>query len=393
MTRILCSTLMFLGMTATVAAGPRPNTLAESELAEGWILLFDGESLFGWKASSDANWKAADGAITANEGKPGLLCTTSRFANYELKFDFRVEPGANSGVFLRTIANPIRADLTTKCYEVNISGSAGGEWPTGSIVDRQKPTPVTHDTQWQTLDITIDRGRLLVKLNGRTTADYTDPKPIERGLIGLQFHTGKVAFRNVKLRPLGTKSLFNGKDLAGWKPYPGLPSVFSVTPEGWLSVRNGKGQLETEGRYADFTLQLEVFVNGLGLNSGIFFRSIPGDLWMGYESQIHNGYKDGDRTQPADCGTGGIFRRQNARRVVADDFAWFHQTIHVDGPHMAVWVNGYQVSDWTDRRPPHKNPRKGLRLAPGTIIIQGHDPTTDLRFRNLRIATPPIPPF
>jgi hypothetical protein len=110
----------------------------------------------------------------------------------------------------------------------------------------------------------------------------------------------------------------------------------------------------------------------------------------GYECQIHNGYKDGDRTQPVDCGTGGIFRRQDARRVVADDREWFHLTLAADGPHMAAWVNGYQVSDWTDDRPPHDNPRNGLRLKPGTIMIQGHDPTTDLNFRNLQIAE--IPP-
>jgi hypothetical protein len=57
---------------------------------------------------------------------------------------------------------------------------------------------------------------------------------------------------------------------------------------------------------------------------------------------------------------------------------------------MAVWVNGYQVSDWTDRRKPDENPRWGMRTKPGTIIIQGHDATTDLSLRNLRIAE--IPP-
>jgi hypothetical protein len=98
------------------------------------------------------------------------------------------------------------------------------------------------------------------------------------------------------------------------------------------------------------------------------------------------GTNSGDRSQPADCGTGGIFRRQNARKVVANDREWFAKTIHADGPHVAVWVNGYQVSDWTDRRAPAENPRKGLRLKAGTIIFQAHDPTADFFFRNLRIA-------
>jgi len=114
-------------------------------------------------------------------------------------------------------------------------------------------------------------------------------------------------------------------------------------------------------------------------------------MWNGYESQIHNGFKGGDRSQPTDCGSGGIFRRQNARRVVANDREWFSKTIHADGPHMAVWVNGYQVSDWTDRRAPAENPRKGLRLKAGTIIFQAHDPTADFYFRNLRISNDRLP--
>ena len=130
----------------------------------------------------------------------------------------------------------------------------------------------------------------------------------------------------------------------------------------------------------------------MGLNSGIFFRCIPGDKMMGYESQIHNGMVDGDPTKPVDCGTGGIFRRQNARRIVARDHEWFAKTIVADGPHMAVWVNGYQVSDWTDDRAANENPRRGLRLEPGTLQIQGHDPTTDLEFRKLRIAEIPGEP-
>ena len=120
-----------------------------------------------------------------------------------------------------------------------------------------------------------------------------------------------------------------------------------------------------------------------------FFRSIPGQVNNGYECQIRNEYKDGDRNQPIDFGTGGIYRRQPARRVTADDFAWFPMTLVVTGKHMAAWVNGIQVSDWTDTRRPHDNPRNGLRTEPGTLQIQGHDPTTDLSFRKLQIAEVP----
>ena len=145
----------------------------------------------------------------------------------------------------------------------------------------------------------------------------------------------------------------------------------------------------TEAKYANFVMQLDCFVNGQGLNSGIFFRTLPAGRWQGYESQINNRFNDDDRTKPTDFGTGAIYRRQAARRIVADDNAWFTKTIVADGPHMAVWVNGYPVTDWTDDRPPQENPREGYRAGPGTIALQGHDATTNFLFRNLRIAELP----
>ena len=217
----------------------------------------------------------------------------------------------------------------------------------------------------------------------------TGGRPLGRGRIGLQFNEGKVEFKNVKLKPLGMASIFNGKDLAGWHTVEPNKSQFTVTKAGELNVKNGRGALESEKSYGDFVLQLECFSNGKHLNSGVFFRPIPGEFNNGYECQIRNEYKDGDRNQPIDFGTGGIYRRQPARRVTADDFAWFPMTLVVSGDHMAAWVNGIQVSDWTDPRSPDKNPRNGLRTDPGTLQIQGHDPTTDLSFRKLQIQEMP----
>jgi hypothetical protein len=102
--------------------------------------------------------------------------------------------------------------------------------------------------------------------------------------------------------------------------------------------------------------------------------------------QIQNGFKDNDRAKPADGGTGGIYRRVPARKVVADDQKWFHMTLIASGPTFATFVNGYPVANWTDDRPKDPNPRKGLRLDAGHLSLQGHDPTTDILFRNLRVA-------
>jgi hypothetical protein len=372
------------GVLGPAAGAAETNTLSIEELADGWILLFDGETDFGWKAGSKANWKVADGVISVSAGDKGLLHTTSEFADFVLKVDFRNPKGTNSGIFLRTPAEP--KDPTSDCYELNIADVSVSPFPTGSFVGRQKAEGNHDSSAWRTFTVKAEGSHFTVALDGQRVLDYVDRKPLARGFIGLQFNSGPVEFRNVKLKPLALEPIFNGRDLTGWRAEPGKTSVFSATPAGELNVKNGPGQLEFQGQLTDFVMQLEIISNGKSLNSGIFFRNIPGKPGQGYECQIHNGYKDGDRTKPVDGGTGGIYRRQAARRVVPNDFEWFRETLVVSGLHMAAWVDGYQVSDWTDPRPPHENPREGSRRAAGTLSIQGHDKTTDLSFRKLSVA-------
>ena len=379
--------LLILGTFLSLPASAAENTLSDAEIADGWLLLFDGESLFGWRPAGNADFRAENGRILVTSGDVCLLRTTTQFSDYVLKVDFRADDATNSGVFLRTSPQPTQVDRD--CYELNIAPPEN-PFPTGSLVQREKVADASAaPKQWHTFEITVNGGHFLVKLDGKQILDYTDPQPLGKGFIALQHNQGKVEFRNVKLKPLGAAPIFNGQDLAGWKTYPEMASQFTVTDEGWLNVKNGRGQLETNDKFGDFILQLACYSNGEQLNSGIFFRCVSGSQMDGYESQIQNGYKDNDRSQPVDCGTGGIFRRINARKVVPDDFEWFNKTIIADGPHVAVWVNGYQVTDWTDTRKPNANPRRGLRTEAGTIMIQGHDPTTDLSFRDLRIVEIP----
>jgi hypothetical protein len=307
-----------------------------------------------------------------------------QFDNYVLKADFRAAKDTNSGLFLRTAPVVGMNDITTKCYELNIA-PPDNPFPTGGYVGRLKGKSVPERAgEWQSFEATLDGQRSTIKLNGETVLEYTDPNPVRRGYIGLQLNSGQVEFKNIKLKPLGLVSLFNGKDLTGWKNHPESKSTFTVTDKGEIHVTStGRGVLESEKQFGDFVLQMEAISHAPELNSGLFIRSIPGEFSNGYESQIHNGIKDGDRKQPKDFGTGGIYRRVPARLVVPNDKEWFHKTIVADGPHISVWVNGYQVTDWTDDRKPDKNPRNGLRTEAGTLQLQGHDPTTDLSFRNI----------
>jgi len=375
---------------------PLPGGLTAEDVAAGWVALFDGATLFGWQPTSKADWQVKEGVIEVSSGEPGLLCTTTQFADYELRLDFRFAKGTNSGVFLHTPLKP--TDPAQDCYELNIAEPDVSPFPTGSFVKRKKADFVAGPDTWHSFEVTVAGARQVVKLDGETVLEYDDSAPLARGYIGLQLNQGAVAFRNIRLRPLSLKAIYNGTDLEGWKQPAKTESKFTVEAEGNLHVAGGRGYLESAGQYADFALQFDCRTNAPSLNSGIFFRCIPEQEMLGYECQIHNGIRAGDRTKPVDCGTGGIFRRQDARRVVADDQTWFHTTVMTDGPHVSVWVNGYQVTDWTDTRAPDENPRKGLRTSAGSLMIQGHDPTTDIDFRRLQAVelparqTPPVAP-
>jgi len=379
-------TIMWLALVVgTPLRSPaEPPVMLDDELIfDGWISLFDGQTLYGWKAGGEANWDVANGTITADSGEVSLLHTTSQFSDFALHLEFRADAETNSGVFVRTSPRP--KNPQADCYEINIA-PPDNPFPTASLVGRQKATAANVDNEWHTLEITAVGPSIRIELDGKMVTEYLDPHPLGRGYIGLQHNSGRVAFRKIRLKPLSLTPIFNGTDLDGWREHAESNSQFSVTEAGELNVKNGKGQLETIDSYGDFVLQLECITLGDGLNSGVFFRCIPGDVMMGYESQIDHRIKDSDPTQPVDCGTGGIFRRQDARRVVSSDHQWFAKTLVAVGPTVTVWVNGFQVSDWTDRREPHDNPRKGRRLKPGTIILQGHDPTTDFSFRDLSAA-------
>lgn len=360
------------------------NQLAKNDAFDGWINLYYGNAQLGWRPVTRANWAAnGKGELTVSRGVSGLLRSTTQFDDFTLRLQFKATPTTNSGIFLRTSPSP--KDPATDCYEINIA-PISNPYPTGSIVGRVKGTGlmVFDYAKWHEMEISCIGNRIEVKVDGKKTATYVDRKPLGKGYIGLQFNSGEVAFRNVFLKPERLVSMFNGKSLAGWKTYPEMKSKFIVN-NGTINVSDGPGQLESKNRYQNFIMQLKVKTNAPRLNSGIFFRCIPGEQMNGYESQIHNGVIKNNRAHPEDYGTGGIFRRKRAFRVPANDEEWFIKTIIADGPHFVTWVNGQLVCEWTDMRKPHPNPRKGLRLAPGTIMIQGHDPTTDIDFKDLLI--------
>jgi hypothetical protein len=106
----------------------------------------------------------------------------------------------------------------------------------------------------------------------------------------------------------------------------------------------------------------------------------------GYEAQVYHRAMNGDPARPARYSTGALDDHQLARSLPSRDGQWSAMTIAARGPHLATWVNGVALTDWTDTRPVHSNPRMGLRVTAGAIQLQAHDPGTALEFANIRIV-------
>src|SRR6476659_6638493 len=64
----------------------KPNTLTPKEIADGWVLLFDGETTFGWKAEGDA--KVKDGALVIGGDKATTVTTTTHFGPFRCEFEY-----------------------------------------------------------------------------------------------------------------------------------------------------------------------------------------------------------------------------------------------------------------------------------------------------------------
>jgi hypothetical protein len=324
--RFLAVGILAVFASTAAADEKKTNSLTEKEIADGWILLFDGESTFGWTGKAEVE----DGRMIIPNNQ------SIRYSVVLPAGSIYQSPGFSGTVDLKSPKDG--SDVTAERV-----GSASG---------------------------------MLISINSTF-------------VLSIKGHETDSVFSKLKFKPAKPDPLFNGKDLEGWKVFKDekrAKSTWDVTAGGELALKNGPGDLQTEKQFDNFLLQLECKTNGTALNSGVFFRCIADQYQNGYEMQIQNAYKDGDRTKPADFGTGAIYRRIPARKVVSNDKEWFSMTLLAHGPNIATWVNGYPVVSWKDERAPNDNPRQGLRTAKGHLSIQGHDPTTDLLFRNIRIA-------
>jgi len=148
------------------------NSLSKNETADGWILLFDGTTRFGWGTVGGAKWKVADGALVSEEGESWIL-TNTEFTDFTLKVEFRVGDGGNSGICFRSARGP---KPYATGYEMQIGDHVRGE-PTGSI-EHVAPAPpgARKANSWQSAVITAEGSHLTVVLDGKPLVDTRNPK-------------------------------------------------------------------------------------------------------------------------------------------------------------------------------------------------------------------------
>ncbi|HAC92179.1 MAG TPA: DUF1080 domain-containing protein [Planctomycetaceae bacterium] len=358
-------------------------------LDQGWVRLFDGQPLAGWNIVGQADWSCRDGILRVTRGDKSFLYTSFEMADCELQIDFRAGPDTNSGIFLRTMPEP--GDVSLDCLEVNIA-PPDNPFPTGSVVQRQRVEPDQlgkfDPTVWHTYLIRLDGENVTIQLDGKKIVEMVDDSSSRRGHISLQHNEGVVEFRNILMRPITSTALrLDSQWQQDWTVAEKEAGSMKVQPsEKGLHIHGGLGKVQSKQSYGDFLLHAVYSLASPEVNSGIFFRCIEDNMLDGYECQVNHAMTSGDPLAPSDAGAGAIFRRKPARIVVGSGTQPTHLTLLASGKQMVTWVNGLLVTEFYDDRTPDDNPRKGSRIQPGPIALQGHDTTTDATFHQLKIT-------
>ncbi len=188
-------------------------------------------------------------------------------------------------------------------------------------------------------------------------------------------------------------SMFNGKDLAGWKSNEETPGCFYVT-NGVIKVNGGRAHLfyvgpDGHASFTNFEFKAKVLTTP-GSNSGIYFHTQfeqKGWPYAGFECQVNTTHSDRKKT-------GGLYAVKDVvDNAPSKDFEWFDYGIKVEGKHVTLTINGKVTADWTQPEDwdPHValKDMDGRKLGSGTIALQGHDPKSTTFFKDLFIR--PLP--
>ena len=400
---------------------------------EGFVSMFNGKDLTGWKGfvadpiklagmskkelkkkqkeaneKMHENWSVNKNSIVFN-GKGHNLVSDKIYGNFELWVDWRITKGGDSGIYLR--GSPQVQIWDTSRRNVGAQVGSGGLY--NNKRHRSTPLKVADNTigEWNTFHIIMIDSIVTVWLNGELVVDHVPlenywdrSRPIfPTGPIELQAHGSNLAFREIYIREIpdneyhlspkekaeGFHALFNGKNLNGWvgnkTDYVVENGAIVVRPKG-----GHHGNLYTEKEYKDFDFRFE-FKLTPGANNGIGIHApLEGDAaYVGMEIQVL------DNTAPIYAHLqpyqyhGSVYGVIPAKRGYLKPVGeWNSEEIIVKGTHIKVILNGHVIVDG-DYREASKNgtmdhkDHPGLQRTTGHIGFLGHGDV--VYFRNIRI--------
>lgn len=214
------------------------NFLTRKEVKQGWMLLFDGHSLNGWKGYNSelvfSCWSVANGElICKGEGgseTAGDIITDSEFGDFELSIDWKIANQGNSGIFYHVIEGAAYQAAYETGPEYQLIDDAGwpdklAGWQTSGadycMYPPNKNKILKPAGEWNHTCIIYNKHQVRYWLNGKKIVEFMAYSPdwqqkkslskwkdypgyaiSEKGKIGLQNHGSGVEFRNIKIRKL-----------------------------------------------------------------------------------------------------------------------------------------------------------------------------------------------
>ena len=184
--------------------------------SSGWVSLFNGQDLSGWKNNGDEKWTVENGTIYCESAanKYGYLTTEKTYKNFDLRVKFKPEALGNSGIFFRSKITGIdpehgpdiegiqaEVDPSVGKHTGGLYESGGRGWVALPTEDGEK---ALKPNDWNELEISAHGNHVVTKLNGKKIVDFADPhQEFNDGVIGLQIHMGggvKMRWKDVSIR-------------------------------------------------------------------------------------------------------------------------------------------------------------------------------------------------
>jgi len=182
-----------------------------------WLTMFDGKSLEGWKINENPkSWKVENGAIVSNGNRSHLFYIGEKkpFVNFEFEAEVMTMKNSNAGIYFHTKYQ--KQGWPKYGFEAQVNNTYTRDpIKTGSLyqVLNVKKAPA-EDNKWFKYSIKVEGKKVIVKIDGKTVVDYTEPKDkkagksftrkLDSGTFALQAHDpgSKVLFKNLRVRRL-----------------------------------------------------------------------------------------------------------------------------------------------------------------------------------------------